>query len=97
MDLSAVLRPCNTGVDWQGLSALLSANAGLIAFLTLMTFFILCCLMLVVIRVNADRQDRLTKVAQARVQEKEQEARLQELRLIEQGKLPASPPEQQQS
>lgn len=51
MDLSAVLRPCNTGADWQGLSALLSA----------------------------------------------QEARLQELRLIEQGKLPASPPAQQQS
>lgn len=83
----SILYPFSAGTDWQGLSALLSANAGLIVMLALVTAFILFFLMLTVIRVNGDRQDRLTEVARARVQEKVQDVRLLELQLIEQGKL----------
>jgi preprotein translocase subunit SecY len=87
-ELALVLR-LTTGTDWQGLSALLSANAGLISALAAVTAILLYVLLLTIIRVYGDRQDRLTAVARARVQEKQQEVRLLELRLIEQGKLPA--------
>jgi hypothetical protein len=92
-------RPGDTGIDWQGLSLLLSSNSVLIIILALMGTCLLFFSLLFVLLMYRDRQERLIEVARARVSEKEQDVRLLELQLIGEGKMPAPPPqvEQQES